>query len=97
MEACRRRLAEKNKKKAKAVEKRKLIELGVMEKDSGPDKRKLKNMKKVYYGAKVVVDLGFDDLMIPKVSLLPLPSLTPYRVEEKEMRIEEMMLMLSGE
>ena len=65
----RRRLAEKTKKKAKALEKRRLIELGLVEKEVGPDKKRLRGMKKVYHGAKIVVDLGFDDLMIPKVRL----------------------------
>ncbi|GAA5834923.1 hypothetical protein JCM3766R1_002040 [Sporobolomyces carnicolor] len=64
-----RRAREKEKKKTKAAEKRKLIEEGVIEKPE-PKKRKKGNSdsdgRKVEHGARVVLDVGFDELMNEK-------------------------------
>lgn len=71
--ASRRRLAERNKKKAKSAEKRKLVELGVIEDAPRMNKRnKAKEQAtRVNFGSTVVVDLGFDDLMNDKVRAFP--------------------------
>ncbi|CEQ38571.1 SPOSA6832_00015, partial [Sporobolomyces salmonicolor] len=60
-----RRAREKEQRKAKAAEKRKLVELGVLEK---PDPKKAKQGKKKLgpHGARVVIDVGFDELMSDK-------------------------------
>ncbi|GAA5923620.1 tRNA (guanine(9)-N(1))-methyltransferase [Sporobolomyces koalae] len=65
-----RRAREKEKKKEKAAEKRKLIEEGVIE---PPERKKRKKGevdanggKKVEYGARIVIDIGFDELMHEK-------------------------------
>lgn len=60
-----RRAKERERNKAKAAEKRKLVEDGVIER---PAKRGRLPAKRAIYGARVVIDLGFDDLMIDKVS-----------------------------
>lgn len=60
-------------KKEKAAEKRKLVELGVIEK---PVSKKLaKQGMKTPFNATIVIDLGFDDLMSEKVGLLSLSFL----------------------
>lgn len=66
-----RRAKEREKTKAKAAEKRKLIDEGVIQRPP----KKIKQAQKVTYGARVVVDLGFDDLMIDKVG----PAINPDR------------------
>lgn len=71
----RRRAAEKEKKKIKNVAKRKAIEAGEREPD-GPSKRMLRNREKTPFGAKLVIDLSFDDKMNDKVR----PILSLYRV-----------------
>lgn len=60
-----RRAKEREKNKAKAAEKRKLIDEGVLERPA----KKGRQAKRGEYGARVVVDLGFDDLMIDKASI----------------------------
>ncbi|KAK4704199.1 hypothetical protein P7C70_g2007, partial [Phenoliferia sp. Uapishka_3] len=59
-----RRAKEKEMKKVKVAEKRKLIELGVIEKP--PPKKQQSTAPKTPYGARVVVDVGFDDKMTEK-------------------------------
>lgn len=60
-----RRARERAAKKDKAAEKRKLVELGVIERPV--DKRRAKNGPKTPYGARIVIDVGFDDKMTDKV------------------------------
>jgi hypothetical protein len=61
-----RRLKERQQKKEKAAEKRKLIELGVLEK---PVNKKANLGPKQPYKARVVIDCAFDDKMTEKVRL----------------------------
>jgi tRNA (guanine9-N1)-methyltransferase len=69
-----RRAREKEKKKTKAAEKRKAIEEGTLEKPESSKKRKKENdsegKKKIEFGARVVLDVGFDELMNEKVRTL---------------------------
>lgn len=66
-----RRAKERAMKKEKAAEKRKLIELGVLDK---PTNKKAKGRKEPFK-ARVVVDCAFDDKMTEKVNFRYLPTL----------------------
>lgn len=65
-----RRAREKEKKKTKAAEKRKLIEEGVIERPEKKQKKKGEwnaDGNKIEHGARIVLDVGFDELMNEKV------------------------------
>ncbi|GAA6008074.1 hypothetical protein JCM10207_007018 [Rhodosporidiobolus poonsookiae] len=60
-----RRAHEKEKRKAKTAEVRRLVAEGLMERPA-PSKRKKVAGKQAPHGARIVVDMGFDDLMTDK-------------------------------